>query len=278
MTCESDNCRVDQHGETGRQSATLEGVRLCERCARFLAEEIEHIPRLYEECSLVLTGGSSSMVQERTSGGPLPGMPLNEAAVETRAAMLATLGAWSGLVAEERGLHAPSRAIPQLTRFLLRNFMWLAAHPAVADLEREVTQLVRRARRTIGTDPVRRVHVGVCGANGCEGSLLATLNDHHAGRPMHIRCDAEPSHSWASEEWTRLRRAMRRSSPTAECWLTAQDISRLWNTSIGTVYRLASEQGWRRRSRSGRTYYAEAEVHECFTRRMQASTRGREGR
>jgi hypothetical protein len=53
-----------------------------------------------------------------------------------------------------------------------------------------------------------------------------------------------------------------------ERWLGAADIARLWTTTTGTVYRLASEQGWRRLTRAGRTFYAESDVHGCFTRRQ----------
>ncbi len=58
-----------------------------------------------------------------------------------------------------------------------------------------------------------------------------------------------------------------------ERWLTAADISRLWTTPVGTVYRLASEEGWRRHSRSGHTYYAEEDAHACFSRRAARSRR-----
>jgi len=269
--CESDHCRPHQDGKAASRSAALEGLRLCGGCVRQLAGRIEQLPRLYEECGQALTGGVGGGLRERTSGGPLPGMPLNEAAIETRAAMMTTLGAWSGLVADERGLPAPGRALPQLACFLLRNLVWLAAHPAIAAMEREVAQLVRSAHRTVRPDPVRRIQVGPCTMSGCEGRLVATVRSQQAQRWAHVHCDAEPDHSWALDEWTRLRHTMHRISRATDRWLTAQDISRLWNTSIGTVYRLASEQGWNRHNRSGRTYYAEAEVHECFARRTEAS-------
>jgi hypothetical protein len=60
---------------------------------------------------------------------------------------------------------------------------------------------------------------------------------------------------------------MRRAEPAGEeRWLAAADIARLWRRSTGTVYRLASEQGWRRITRTGRTYYAETDVHGSFDR------------
>ncbi|MFF8608941.1 hypothetical protein ACF06X_23705 [Streptomyces sp. NPDC015346] len=53
----------------------------------------------------------------------------------------------------------------------------------------------------------------------------------------------------------------------SERWLTAADIAALWRTPVGSVYRLASEQRWRRHKRRGRTYYSERDAHAYFERR-----------
>ncbi|MET8327322.1 hypothetical protein [Streptomyces sp. NPDC005181] len=50
----------------------------------------------------------------------------------------------------------------------------------------------------------------------------------------------------------------------------ARTNARLWQVPVGTVYRLASEQRRRRYSRSGRTYYAETDAHNCIARRRAA--------
>ncbi|CAM5583050.1 hypothetical protein ACFY8X_36055 [Streptomyces tanashiensis] len=50
-------------------------------------------------------------------------------------------------------------------------------------------------------------------------------------------------------------------------WLSASDITRLWGTPSGSVYRLASQRAWRRRSRDGRTYYHEADVVRALSER-----------
>ncbi|NDZ68021.1 helix-turn-helix domain-containing protein [Streptomyces cyaneofuscatus] len=42
--------------------------------------------------------------------------------------------------------------------------------------------------------------------------------------------------------------------------MTTADISTLWKIAPGSVYRMASEQGWRRRGHQGRTYYHEGDV------------------
>lgn len=61
--------------------------------------------------------------------------------------------------------------------------------------------------------------------------------------------------------------------PAPTRWLSAMDISRLWAIPSGTVYRLANEQGWRRRSRARRTYYQEVDVQHTFDQRESRSNR-----
>jgi hypothetical protein len=47
-------------------------------------------------------------------------------------------------------------------------------------------------------------------------------------------------------------------------WLSPSAISRLWSIAPGSVYRLASERRWRRRTRSGRVYYCIDDVEEAL--------------
>lgn len=312
--CEGHECRVR---EAGGQAAgrTVAGYRLCGACHRRLTLDIRQLPDLYRDCERVLGGASVKGLRERTSGGPLPGAPFNAAAAEARAAIMGVLGAWSGLVAQERRVSPPRRTIGTLSVFLLRHTDWLAGHPAAAEATREVARLVVKARRVAHPEQVRRIGLGACVEPGCEGRLFATVPVGVPGTHPAVRCDAEPLHIWAGHQWTHLRRliggaqaadtgstagtastpgvpsAAGTASPpstagtanlagpantaaTADRWLTATDISRLWNTPVGTVYRLASEQRWRRHHRSGRTYYSEADAHDCFSRRAERSRQG----
>ncbi|MEW2517874.1 hypothetical protein [Actinacidiphila alni] len=297
--CEGHGCGTRQADgrSPGRPAG---GYRLCAACHRRLTAGIRTLPELYRDCERVLGGAAAKGLRERTSGGPLPGAPFNPAAAETRAAILGVLGSWSGLVAQERGLVPPERSIAALAVFLLRHADWLAAHPAVADATREVDRLVGRARRVAHPEQVRRIALGGCVEPGCGGRLSAVVTTGGATAvPSTVQCDAQPRHTWAGHQWTQLRRRMARpaeaadvrttaaavrttadavraqapadDTAVAERWLTAADISRLWGTPVGTVYRLASEQRWRRRHGSGRTYYSEADAHACFSRRAERS-------
>jgi hypothetical protein len=291
--CEGHECRTRaSYGHPAGR--TTPGYRLCAECHRGLVLGVRQLPGLYRDCERVLGAAAAKGLRERTSGGPLPGAPFNAAAAEARAAIMGVLGAWSGLVAQERRVTPPRRSIGTLSVFLLRHTDWLATHPAAAEATREVARLVSRAHRVAHPDPVRRIALGACVEPGCAGRLFATVRVGAPGTHPSVRCDADPLHSWAGHQWTHLRRLMPRAEPAnrpapaapaagapptapagpADRWLTAADISRLWHTPVGTVYRLASEQRWRRHHRSGRTYYSEADAHECFSRRAERSRQG----
>ncbi|MEV7281114.1 hypothetical protein [Streptomyces sp. NPDC093111] len=293
--CVGEDCRRSAVDGGGKRRVRPD-LRLCPPCLGRLVAALEELPGLYAACERVLGGAGPARGsgERRGTGGRPAGIPLNGPAAEVRSAIVATLGSWSGLVADERGFPAPRRTPVHLAAFLLRSAEWLAAHPAVADATRELDRLVGAARR-VAREPVRHLPVGPCVEPGCTGGLAVV------GGTRRILCDADPAHQWASHEWTRLRRAMpgqrvpaqgaarvpaqgtalgqaqsapqvpAQAAPPApepvERWLTARDIADLWGAPTGTVYRLASEQRWRRRNRCGRTYYAESDVHGSFSGR-----------
>jgi hypothetical protein len=96
--------------------------------------------------------------------------------------------------------------------------------------------------------------------------------------PTEIRCDVDPCHSWLEHQWMQLshRMGMAPSIGTATTtrWLSAADISRLWDIPTGSVYRLASEQQWRRHNQAHRTYYHAGDVMQTFDQRKPRSRSG----
>jgi hypothetical protein len=266
--CGGDGCsRATQDG--GDRRPVVRGRKLCTACCARLVEGLRELPHLHAACGAALGGDAAHGMKEKITGGPLPGLVFNSAAAEARTEIVTTLASWSGLVADERRLEAPERQVQLLANFLLANLAWLASHPAVVDLSVATARTVRLARQAAHPDSVKRIVVGPCATPGCDGVLTATVRASRAGEGTQVRCGTNPGHTWDSHEWTRLRREMRGpAAATEECWLTAADIVRLWSTPTGTVYRLASEQRWRRITRAGRTYYAEADVHSSFSRRQ----------
>jgi hypothetical protein len=262
--CKGPDCRT---GAQGRASLAVDGLGLCTRCMGGLTTRLKQLPELYHDCERALGGGTATGLRERTTGGSLPGLPFNEAAAEVRGAILTTLASWSGLVADQRGLSAPRRDATELCAFLVRHARWMAAHPAAAEMTEEVARLVKAAHRVTRSGPQRRIALGACVEAECGGQLVASLSGHAAStNTATIQCDAEPSHRWAGRHWSEILGRVAEKT-AAERWFTAQELAWLWSTPLGTVYRMASEQGWRRRKQSGRVYYAEADAHEAFSRR-----------
>ncbi|MET8168161.1 hypothetical protein ABZT34_28555 [Streptomyces sp. NPDC005329] len=257
----------------------VSGQRLCAGCREELAAGLRVLPWLYLECEHVLGGGPTPTRLEKTTGGALPGMPFNGAAAEARSEIVKALSSWCGLVADERHVSGPPRAVEPLAAFLARHIDWLCAHPAAVEATAEVAGLVRTARRVVHTEPVRTVRIGACVIPGCGGELGAVVPVRTPARPVGVQCTEDVGHTWAGHQWTQLSRTLEErasdhgTGSREERWLTAADISRLWSTPVGTVYRLASEQRWRRRNQAGRTHYNESDVHECFSRRAARSSR-----
>jgi hypothetical protein len=254
------------------------GGRLCPACREALATGLARLPGLYETCGRRLDGPSPDTTRPRVSGGARPVMPVNTAAMEARAAILAVLGSWAGAVADERRIGAPSREAARLAGFLGRHLDWLAAHPAAGDFSAEVARLVRRASRVVDPEVRRHVPIGSCVEDGCAGSLTAVVRADRPGSPTTIACDHDPEHRWPGHEWLRLGRLLDDAGPAAPgsgaepvCWMTAADIGRLWSMPVGSVYRHASESGWRRRVSSGRTRYHGDDVTRSLSGRGAAA-------
>ncbi|MFF7081349.1 hypothetical protein [Streptomyces lavendulae] len=277
--CHGESCRgADATGRTRRRAADR-GSRLCRPCREHLAAGLGEVAHLYEECGRVLGGAGPGSLRERTTGGESTGLPFNGAAADVRARMVSVLGSWSGLVAQQRGLTAPPRTVADLTAFLLRNADWLAAHPAAGEVCDEVARLVRAGRRAAFPEPARTFRLGSCPEPGCSGALALSVRGAERDADRAVVCDADPAHRWTSDRWSELSDSLESGrapgaaaapAPATERWLTAADIAQLWHTPTGTVYRLASEERWRRRNRAGRTFYAEGDVRACFARRAQA--------
>ena len=204
--------RLREPTQVGRApTAEGRGSQLCPGCGSDLAADLAAIWGLYEECGRVLDG--IRRPGEKTTGGELPGLPFNTAAVEARSAIMGILVSWCALVAEERIVTAPKRNVHALAAFLARHVHWLAAHAAASDVSREVAKAARQARWAARGDYVRHVRVGHCVERGCQGELVTTVRPAGASGAADIVCRSDPSHHWAGHERLRLSAACPRPRP-----------------------------------------------------------------
>ncbi|MCZ0973022.1 hypothetical protein O1L55_19810 [Streptomyces albulus] len=182
---------------------------------------------------------------------------------------MTTLASWSGLVAQERGVAAPARTVPALARWLVEHLEWLAAHPAAGEFSAELHRWVRAARRVTSSGAVRRVPLGTCVEPGCGGTLVARTGARRRGGGDPVRRRRR-----APVGGVRVGAVAGRMTPPGTGgtrrthWVSPQDVSRIWRVSLGSVYRLASENAWGRRRVGGRSHYDEADVRRTLSARM----------
>lgn len=185
-----------------------DGLRLCRPHADGLGRDARQAAELYDELALALAGASSSI--GRVSGSPDRSRIPNPAAMEARSHIRAILASWCRLIAEERGVEPPRNEVADMSEYVARHAHWLAAHPAAGDASDELRELAVRAHRIAYPDGTRRVEVGPCLYDGCEGTIRAVLRASDSLLPSEIVCDADGGHRWAAHEWITLGRALRR--------------------------------------------------------------------
>jgi hypothetical protein len=99
--------------------------RLCAACRDGLADHLLDLPARYA----ALDRGRS------------PGTPLSADVVDARAAIRGVLASWTYLVVNGRAVPRPARSVVGMAEFLHRHVEWLGAHPAAAEIAREIAEL-----------------------------------------------------------------------------------------------------------------------------------------
>ncbi|ATW50705.1 OvmZ protein [Streptomyces peucetius] len=160
------------------------------------------LPALYEASAQALAAPPAD-AGERVSGSSTPGIPLNERALEVRAATRSVLASWAALTAGERAVRPPDRTVGAMTAFLSAHAEWLAEHPASHDFTEEIAALSTRLTSLTGPPRPRRLVVGNCTQQGCDGSLLAQTRV-----LSEISCDKNEEHTWQPRQWAQLRRSL----------------------------------------------------------------------
>lgn len=187
----------------------------CAACTSKVQLALSQVPALVRDLETTRTrqsriGGRGIGVVSRDAGRPLPWDQRASAALD---ALRVVLVGWARVVLDERG-PAPagpacvlcshpscehSRSGPPpvdspdgLAAYLARHLAWLRHHPAVAELVRDIDQVVRRGRHVTDRAP-DRVYAGTClepvhrtdertglpAAGACPGELYATAAATH---------------------------------------------------------------------------------------------------
>jgi hypothetical protein len=184
---------------------SVKAARLCRACLSTTRRGLAALPGLYAECAEHNPLHDKGDLREKVRSSREATLPLPEAAVHARAEIRGVLASWSGLVVAELGpVGAPSRTVPAMTQFLIRNLNWLATHPAAADFAAEIAELTAQAARALDPGQKKRPPLGTCTETGCDALLYA---DQAARR---IVC--ESGHESRYDQWLLLGRKLERSA------------------------------------------------------------------
>ncbi|MFD1659498.1 hypothetical protein ACFSL4_15120 [Streptomyces caeni] len=140
----------------------------------------------------------------RVSGNrPAKGIVLDERIVALRAQIAETLASWARLVVDEARSPKPDRCeVACLVHFLSRHVDWLAAHPAAADFNDEISRLLESCNTVLGPGAVQRTPIGRCPEPGCSSTLEVVTRTDSGQPPRQIVC--ESGHALPPREWLRF--------------------------------------------------------------------------
>jgi hypothetical protein len=179
--------------------------RLCRACLSTTRRDLAALPELYAECAEHNPLSGKGELRDKVRSSREISLPLPDAAVHARAEIRGVLASWSGLVVAELGpVGAPSRSVPEMTNFLIRNLNWLATHPAAADFATEVAELTAGAGRALDPGQKKRTPLGTCTEVACDALLYA---DREVRR---IVC--ERGHESRYDQWLLLGRNLERAA------------------------------------------------------------------
>ena len=258
--CSNDDCRGCL------PALAAPGLRLCDLHTTRISLDALRSAELDHEIELVLA--TSGIAGERTTGTADHGTVLNERAVEVRREIRAILAAIVRRISEERGIHLPTNNLDAMGAYIATHNIWLAAHSVAADTSDELASLARRAFNAAYPSGARVFPVGPCVEDGCEGTIRVVLRAAESTIPSELVCDTDPHdqgcecgncppHRWpySQTNWRRL------GNKIKQRYLTPAEIAERWNMPLGSVYRHASLNRWRR-SEDGRrpALYLEEDV------------------
>lgn len=237
--CDADSCRGCLPRPAG------DGSLLCAVCTHRIAENAATAALLYDQLARVLTGSNGA--GEKMSGSKNPGLALNDDVVDARREIHNELVSWCQLIMEERKFSAPANRVRALAAFVAVNRVWLAAHEGAAeDVVGALRQLARGPAWSLAfPSGTRRISIGACLLSACPGRIVAIIRPADQLLPSALTCSVDPEHRWPAGNWQAVGRALHPDG-LAGRYITAHEIATTWRLAVGTIYKLASVERWRR--------------------------------
>lgn len=190
----------------------------------------------------------------------------------------AVLASWCLWLIDEHpsSLHAPQDHPTAMSRFLLRHLDWCCEQDLAGELLREMREIRTSLRHAAFPSHIRRVELGNCDAHRacdltshaevdpCDGQLRAKVSDGDDEMP-----DIECTHCAARYQpidWRPLARRLDKHN----AWLTSAQLSELLRVPLGSVWRWASEDDWRRVDGRPKRYHLDDAQASYEARRVES--------
>jgi hypothetical protein len=120
-----------------------DGLYLCGHCLRTMERDAWKAAQLYAALGQALAGGGRA---DSGPGGSSTGVDLNDAAVEARGTIRATLVGLCRMIAEERGIGLPEDRVVAMAAYVSTHARWLAAHAAADEHARDLRDVATDGR------------------------------------------------------------------------------------------------------------------------------------
>lgn len=178
--------------------------RLCAPCYERASTALQELPdqraALAERLAPARRQG-----QSQVSGTPERSLPVDPTVVEHRDSIARVLTSWAVMQAEQLRVSKPRSPQPHVTaHWLLARLDWAAGQEWVADYVTELVDLRKRAHQLLHPSGRRRILLGACPEEGCEGALEASVARTDDLLPSQITCGADPDHTWPTRDWLKL--------------------------------------------------------------------------
>lgn len=228
-----DDCE-HQYDENARcrgclPALALDGLLLCGRDTDRIRTDALKLANLDAALLRVLAGRSGPAGEHVTTSGHDPNMSLNFAAVDTRAAIRATLRSLARLIVTERGFSQPRDEIADYGALVAKSYQWLAGNEKAGQHSATLAELAHSAYGVAYPSGTRQfpIRTGrdiaacpelVAGDGGeqvpCPGTLWTMLRVDDL-LPSEIACNGPTCHIWTTRQWMRLGLRLQRAGTTS---------------------------------------------------------------
>lgn len=197
-------CVLGHRFEPDRPRQAVEGLYTCPGCLGRLEQTLAEMNAHFDQLARRLAPAAGH--GPNVTGTRERALPIDPTVADHRSDIRGKLSSWSAMVSEERGINPPLATVERTSMFLLVHLRWCCAQPWVDEYAEEMLAIRSRTMSLIQPSGRRRVEVGGCIEEGCDGVLTANISPVDTLLPSEVTCSHDGEHLWSSGEWHTLGR------------------------------------------------------------------------